>query len=249
MIITLTTDFGDSEYVGAMKGVIYDICPKTTVVDISHGIRKFDIRHAAYVVLSTTSYFPKTTIHCVVVDPEVGTNRRGIIVKTDKYTYIGPDNGSFSFIRGIQKIIEIKQATRYPTFQGRDIFAPVSAKIACGHSIEDFGNEITSIKKLEMENTVVEGRTATGEVMCIDGFGNIITNIYAESLNLKIGEVVKIKVGEKKLKIRYLHSYAFGKKDELMIIEGSSGFIELAINKGSAKDTMKLKSGEKVVIG
>ncbi|MDP6612745.1 MAG: SAM-dependent chlorinase/fluorinase [Candidatus Hydrothermarchaeota archaeon] len=248
MIITLTTDFGDSEYVGAMKGVIYSICPKANVVDISHWVRKFDIRHAAYVVLSTTPYFPRGTIHCVVVDPGVGTERRGIIVKTKEHIYLGPDNGSFSFLTDIRKIIEIQQGSKSMTFHGRDVFAPIAAKLACGYEIEEFGEEIKDVKKLEIKKASKEGGAVVGEVLCIDAFGNAITNICSEILNLGIGETVKVTVGKKKLDARFLESYGFGDGEELIITVGSSGFLELAVNKGSASAVLGLKGGEKVVV-
>lgn len=249
MIITLTTDFGDSEYVGAMKGVIYSVCPKARVVDISHWVRKFDVRHAAYVVHSTTPYFPKGTIHCVVVDPGVGTERRGLIVKTKEHLYLGPDNGVFTFLTDVQKIIEIKQEPKSRTFHGRDVFAPIAAKLSCGYEIEEFGEEVKELKRLNIRQAYEEEGALVGEVLCIDAFGNAITNICAELLNLGYGEAAKVKVGKKNLKARLLKSYGYGEDGELIITVGSSGFLELAVNKGSASAALGLEGGEEVVVG
>lgn len=251
MIITLTTDFGESEYVGAMKGVIYSICPEARVVDITHGIRKFDVRHAAYVVYTAAPYFPMGTIHCVVVDPGVGTRRRGVIVKTKEHLFIGPDNGCFSFLTNTKKIIEIAKPSKgvSRTFHGRDVFAPIAAKLACGCGIEEFGREIKDVKKLEVKRAAREGDAVVGEVLCIDSFGNAITNIRTELLKLGYGEVARLKVGEKEMSARFLESYGYADDKELIALIGSAGFLELAVNKGSASDTLLLKGGEQVVIG
>lgn len=250
MIVTLTTDFGESEYAGAMKGVIYSLCPKARVVDITHGIRKFDVRHAAYVVATATPYFPRGSTHLVVVDPGVGTERRGVILRTRDYTYVGPDNGCFSFLTGIKKIIEIaspgKGVSR--TFHGRDVFAPIAAKLACGYEVEELGIEIKDIKRLKVAKAESAGKAVVGEVLCIDAFGNAITNISSELLNLGYGEAAKVKVKDREIRARFLESYGYAREGELIALIGSSGYLELAVNKGSARSVLGLKGGEKVVV-
>jgi S-adenosylmethionine hydrolase len=124
-MITLLTDFGDSEYVGAMKGVIYSLNNEAKVVDLTHDIKPFDIRHAAYAIYSTFQYFPKATVHVVVVDPGVGTERKGLILELEGHFFVGPDNGVFSLIDA-ESTLEIKEKDASSTFHGRDIFAPIA---------------------------------------------------------------------------------------------------------------------------
>lgn len=250
MIITLTTDFGSSEYVGAMKGVIYSICPKAKIVDITHEIKKFDIRRAAYVLHSSAPYFPKGTIHCVVVDPGVGTKRKGIIIKTKDYLYVGPDNGVFSFVKNAEKIIEISQKAKSKTFHGRDVFAPVAAKLACGAGIEDFGREIKSIKKIIGE-AEIEKNAISGEVICADAFENVITNIGEELLKragIKYSNFINLRIKGKKHRITFVESYGFAAKNELICLVGSSGYLEMAVNQGNASKKLKVNGGEKIMV-
>lgn len=250
MIITLITDFGDSEYVGAVKGVIHSLCSKARVVDITHGVRKFDVRHAAYVVGTATPYFPPGTIHLVVVDPGVGTERRAVILKTPDYIYIGPDNGCFSFIEGVERIIEIPPSEKdvSSTFHGRDVFAPIAAKLACGYDMMEFGSEVKRFNRLQITKPEIRGGVVTGEVLCIDTFGNVITNINSELLNLGYGEVLNVSLNDRELRIPFLKSYGYGAKGQLLALIGSSGYLELAINRGDAAAVLGVDGGERLVI-
>lgn len=250
MIVTLTTDFGDSEYVGAVKGVIYSICSKARVVDITHGIRKFDVRHAAYVVGAATPYFPPGTIHLVVVDPGVGTERKAVILKTPDYVYVGPDNGCFSFVGDVEKIIEIPPPREdvSSTFHGRDVFAPIAAKLACGYDIADFGSEVKSFNKLRITKPKIDAGEIRGEVLCIDTFGNVITNINSELLNLGYGEVLIVLLKGKEVEVPFLKSYGHGAEGQLLAVTGSSGYLELAVNRGSAAAILGVRGGEELVI-
>ncbi len=250
MIITLTTDFDDSEYVGAVKGVIYSICGKARVVDITHGIRKFDVRHAAYVVGTATPYFPRGTIHLVVVDPGVGTERKAVILKTPDYIYIGPDNGCFSFVDEVEKIIQIPPPGRgvSTTFHGRDVFAPIAAKLACGYEPAEFGSEVDSFKKLRIAGPRKKRGEITGEVLCVDAFGNVITNINSELLNLGYGEVLKVKLKHRELEMPFLKSYGHGVEGQLLALIGSSGYLELAVNRGDAAAVLGVNGGERLVV-
>ncbi|MFQ5975896.1 MAG: S-adenosyl-l-methionine hydroxide adenosyltransferase family protein [Candidatus Hydrothermarchaeales archaeon] len=250
-MITLTTDFGDSEYVGALKGIIYSICPDARVVDLTHSIRKFDIRHAAYVLHTVCRYFPKGTVHVVVVDPGVGTKRRGVIVKTEDFVFVGADNGVFSLIYGIEEIFKITVESKSKTFHGRDVFAPIAAKIECGSTPEEFGTLITGIKKIDFGKVKINEDDIEGEVFCIDYFGNVITNIKSEDFS-KIGiesrKGVSLEIKNKKYELRFLESYGFAKKGELCCLFGSGGYLEMAVNQGDASKSLDVKGGEKVVI-
>jgi len=248
MIIALLTDFGESEYVGMMKGVIARLCPNAKIIDLTHSIRKFDIRHGCFVLWQSYRFFPKSTVFVVVVDPGVGTERRGIILKTKDYIFIGPDNGVFTLINDVDKIIEIPQPEEASlTFHGRDVFAPIAAKIACGAKIEELGSEIKSFKKLKIRKPERKGDKIFGEVLCIDAFGNIITNIPKEILNLEYNQSITIKIKEK-FKVRFLKSYGYAEKNELLALIGSANTLEIAVNQGNAAEKLGVKGGEEVVI-
>lgn len=246
MIITLITDFGDSEYVGAMKGVIYSICPDATIVDITHSIKKFDIRQASYAVFSACKYFPRGTIHCVVVDPGVGTGRRSVIIETDKYSFIGPDNGVFTFVTGIKKVYEISYPGSSKTFHGRDIFAPIAARLASGSEAREFGSQMKGLKRIGLTEVKVENGVTTGEVICSDSFGNVITNI--KGVGFKYGAELQFKVEEKSYKSRLLESYGFADVGELVCIINSEGYLEFAVNQGNASKILHANGGEKVEV-
>jgi len=245
-LITLTTDFGYSEYVGAMKGVIFSLCPEARVIDISHSIRKFDIRHAVYVVHTVCSRFPKGTIHMVVVDPGVGTERKGIIVQSENYLFVGPDNGTFSLVQGTNKIYELKLKRGSKTFHGRDIFAPAAAMLASGISPLELGREIAQMERIEYRNVIVTRNTVSGEVMCHDYFGNIITNIRGREIlkmKVKYDDILRLCIGGGIHEARFVETYGVGEDGELVGLIGSGNYLEFAVNKGDASARLGLMSG------
>lgn len=254
-IVTIATDFGASHYVAAMKGVIYSLCSSVQVVDITHEIQKFNMRQAAYVLRATANYFPKGTIHIVVVDPGVGTERRGIIIKTRDYLFVGPDNGVFSFISNFEKAWEINHKrlgiTPSETFHGRDVFAPIAAQLACGELPEKFGTEISEINRIKFSEPAFERGRVSGEVICADSFGNIITNIYKELMNkarVNYNSRLSLRLKNKKHGLKFVQTYGFARKGELVCLIGSSDFLEIAVNQGSAANRLKASGGEKVEI-
>ncbi|MHA1581663.1 MAG: SAM hydrolase/SAM-dependent halogenase family protein [Candidatus Baldrarchaeia archaeon] len=260
-VITLLTDFGLRDpYVGAMKGVILSICPDVNIVDISHEIRKFDIRQGAYVLAASAPFFPRGTIHIGVVDPGVGTTRKAIIIETKRSFYIGPDNGLLALAalrEGIKKVVQITNS-KYMlprvsrTFHGRDIFAPAAAYLANGVPIENFGPLLDEYEILSFSKPHVRKDQIEGEVIYIDGFGNIVTNIYSEILEkVGIGEEDKIKILlndelEKVLKI--CKAYNEVKKGEFLAIIGSGNFLEISINQGNTAKKLNVKEGAKIKI-
>jgi S-adenosylmethionine hydrolase len=246
MIVTLTTDFGAGEYVGAMKGVIYSNCPDAKIVDITHDIEKYNVRQAAASVFSSCPHFPEGTVHIAVVDPGVGTERRGVIVHAGGHYYVGPDNGVFSLLEDLQKVIEIKAEPKSKTFHARDVFAPVAAKLACGENPSNFGDEIDDIKRIIGKEKKEKGATV-GEVIYVDAFGNAITNI-TDVGKLEYGAEVTAEIGGKTKKIRFVESYGFASEGELVCLIGSSGFLEIAVNQGDAGKLLDVKSGAKVVV-
>jgi S-adenosylmethionine hydrolase len=248
-MITLTTDFGDSEYVGAMKGVIYSKNPSVQIVDVTHNLQNFDIRHAAYALYSVFTYFPERTVHVVVVDPGVGTERKGLILESQGHFFVGPDNGVFSLIDA-ERIYEISVNNASSTFHGRDVFAPIAAKIDMGEPPEKFGNEIESYKKAMKKEVEISERIA-GEVFCIDSFGNIITSIKKEHLKeygLKLGEAVSVRFGEKVFKTSVVKTYGDVDKGEIVGLVNSAGHFEVSARERSAAKLLKIRGGEAVEV-
>jgi S-adenosylmethionine hydrolase len=248
-MITLLTDFGDSEYVGAMKGVIYSLNNEAKVVDLTHDIKPFDIRHAAYAIYSTFQYFPKATVHVVVVDPGVGTERKGLILELEGHFFVGPDNGVFSLIDA-ESTLEIKEKDASSTFHGRDIFAPIAADIDMGVSPKNFGvKRKRYLKVVKRDVKISDG--IMGWVFCSDNFGNIITSIKGEHLrdfDLKIGDILNVRIDGKQVQAPLVRSYGFGKKEQFVGLINSSDHFEISTREGSVADRLKVQGGEKVEI-
>ena len=232
-IITLTTDFGEGHYAGAMKGVILDLCPDASIVDITHNVAAHDILEGAFHLLCSYPHFPAGTVHIAVVDPGVGSGRRGIAVATDKYFFVGPDNGLFSFIypRETVKTVVSIEAQEYlrqpqsPTFHGRDVFAPVAAWLARGTELEALGPEITDY--VGSATLPVEKRAPNlleGEVAYVDKFGNIITSITPEDVSklLDRSGSPRFLLNGQQIE-RHHRFYAEAPSEELFSLVGSSG--------------------------
>lgn len=246
-IITLTTDFGEL-YQAEMKGVILKINPNVKIVDISHSIPPHDINAGAFALLCAAKYFPSNTIHIGVVDPEVGTARRGIVIKSASGQYfIGPDNGllipaakSLGSFR-VYEIPAVKDSS--PTFHGRDIFAPLAGRISKGFNIEKF-KLLQDYKEVNFGEAKVSSKAIEGRIIHINGFGNAITNIPGNKVKLKLGDKLKFK----RHLISYVRTYADVKEGEAVVLIGSHGFLEIAAYKASASSLFKLKAGDKVII-
>jgi S-adenosylmethionine hydrolase len=257
-IITLTTDFGLRDpYVAEMKAVILSICPNATIVDIAHEIEKFNIRMGAYVLASASSYFPKDTIYLAVVDPGVGTKRRALLIRTKHDYYVGPDNGVLALAaksRDIEHIYEIANRKLMlrktsSTFHGRDIFSPVAAHLANGTPPAQFGPEIRKIVMPEFAKLIRRKDMLVGEVMHVDGFGNIITNFGEKELELmKIKTVVNVKLKDVRQKLEFCETYAEVEPQKPLALIGSHNFLEISINQGSAAEVFKIKTGDKVTL-
>ncbi len=237
-IITLATDIG-WEYASQMKGVIISINPDVSIVDITHSITSQKILEGAFVLYSAVEYFPPA-IHIGVVDPGVGTARRGIIVECDKGILIGPDNGLLipaARKLGIGKVykIEMPETKRAsPTFHGRDIFAPVAAKISLGEKPSKIGETIDEFEEISFGEPIEIKEGIKGKIIFIDKFGNLITNIPKEKIDLKYGEWVKIKIKNKFLETRFLKSYGYTKEKKFLVTVSSSNFYEISLNRGNA---------------
>lgn len=259
-IISLLSDFGLKDpYVSEMKAVILSINPNITLIDITHEISKYDIMEGAFVLASATPYFPKNTIHLAVVDPGVGSKRRPIIVKTKNYLYVGPDNGLLILaaindgIISAYHIINKKYLREEisSTFHGRDIFAPVSAYLASGVKPEEIGIEIKDYIVPSFINPIIKNNFIELQVIHIDSFGNIITNLHKnqiKELGIDLNTKLKLKVKNKTFKINFLKTYSDAKKKELLALIGSHNFLEIAMNQGNASKKINLKKGSSIKI-
>ncbi|MEM3730280.1 MAG: S-adenosyl-l-methionine hydroxide adenosyltransferase family protein [Candidatus Bathyarchaeia archaeon] len=257
-IITLTTDFGLRDpYVAEMKAVILDINPNATIIDISHEVEKFNIKMGAYILASAAPYFPKGTIHVAVVDPGVGTERRPIIIEAKNSFFAGPDNGLMVLAaksQGIKRIYEIsnRKFMRHEissTFHGRDIFAPAAAHLSKGVSPQEIGPEVKDIVVPEFAQVIKRGNMLVGEVLYIDGFGNIVTNFTVRELEqLKGKDALQIGLRGLKLNVKLCKAYGDVKPQEPLAIIGSHNFLELSLNQGDAAKTFKTKVGDKITL-
>jgi S-adenosylmethionine hydrolase len=256
MVITLLSDFGDV-YPAFMKGVIIGINPDANFVDISHSIPAHNIRAGAFVLMASAKYFPGSTVHIAVVDPGVGTKRRPIAVRAqspdgDLHFFIGPDNGLLiPAARSIGKfeVYEITNRRLFrinvsSVFHGRDIFAPIGAHISIGLGIEEVGVEIFDFIDLHFGAGIKTADSFIGKVIFIDSFGNIVTNIYSDNVELKSGDILKIEG----IKVPYLNSYGFCKEGEPLALIGSHGYLEIAVNQGNAARFFNKKIHDGIII-
>lgn len=241
-IVTLTTDFGLSDhFVGTMKGVILDIVPRAQLVDISHNVPAFDIPEGAYTLTQAYRYFPKGTVHLVVVDPGVGTTRRPILAEAGGQYFIAPDNGVLTMIYEREKHkVRIITNERFflpepsRTFHGRDIFAPSAAWLAKGRRPAEFGKLIHDYVQLGLLKPQRMGkRIWAGSVIKADRFGNLITNLHIDDFGEIRTRAFELLVGLRRVH-RLCSSYAETASGELFAIIGSSGYIEVSMNQDSA---------------
>ncbi|RJS84749.1 hypothetical protein CW706_03305 [Candidatus Bathyarchaeota archaeon] len=254
-IITLLSDFGLKDpYVAEMKAVILSICREALIIDISHEVEKFNVRMGAFLLAQAAPYFPKGTIHVAVVDPGVGTSRRAIITETKRSLYVGPDNGLLMLAAendGIRHIYEIsnpkymlRRASR--TFHGRDIFSPAAAYLATGVAPYIFGPEIHDPVKPSFSSPRVHDGVIFGEIIHVDGFGNLITNIseeLLESAGISEGVSLSVQLGEKHLKIGLASSYGDVEVNTPLAIIGGTGFLEISVNRGNASGILGARVG------
>ncbi len=258
-LITLTTDFGTVDtYHAIMKGVILSINPDCRIVDITHQIEPHDIRSAGFALMTAFSYFPKNTIHVAVVDPGVGTDRRAIIIDAGNHFFVGPDNGIFSFIvsgkSGIKPEIHEITDTAYmlprvsSTFQGRDVFAPAAAHLSLGVPARCFGAPVQDPVSCPFPEPVLKSDTSIeGEVLHIDRFGNIISNIPRLLIDKTLSAPFYAQIKETTVS-KTVPSYGFASEDEIFCLFGSSGFLEISLKNKSAAEKLNCHAGDKIII-
>jgi S-adenosylmethionine hydrolase len=259
-VITLLSDFGTRDpYVGSMKGVILSICRNAKVVDTTHDVAKFNVVQGSYVLAAVVPYFPPGTIHVCVVDPGVGTKRKALLVKTKRCNLIGPDNGILMLAasrEGIEKVIEIKNP-RYmlsevsSTFHGRDVFCAVAAHLANGVPMKKFGAETTEYFQPSFSKPTVSGGKLSGEVIHLDDFGNVVTNIsLAEigKIGIKPGATVRVVLGSATTEMRFGRTYGEVAVGQPLTLMGSTGLLEISINRGNAASVYGAREGSEVTI-
>ena len=252
-VIALLTDFGlHDHYVGTMKGVVLGICPDATLVDISHDIPPQDVAAGAMELAAAHQYFPAGTVFLCVVDPGVGSSRRPLAMETGGYRFVAPDNGLLSLVVGRDpSIVELTNAAyRLPfvsrTFEGRDRFAPAAAWLARGTAVGDLGPQVHTITRLSLPSPHISDSSIDGEVMRVDRFGNLITNIDARALS-SLGALANVDatIGAD-VPLPLVTTYADVDEGALCALVGSSGHLEVACRGGSAADRLGAGRGAAV---
>jgi len=256
-VITLLTDFGTQDhYVASMKGVILKINPECHLVDITHQVNPQDIEEGAFILANAYSYFPKGTIHLCVVDPGVGGSRKPILLVTQNYFFVGPDNGLFTLVAQREKGKQVVVLTNKKyflskvstTFHGRDLFAPVAAHLSLGLKPKAFGYEMSSLKEIGFRKPVVKDGRLLGEILHIDAFGNVVSNIDEVRLSRFVqGRPFVIRAGRKSIP-GLKEGYWQGKKGEPISLLGSGGFLEVSVRDGDAQKILKVRKGDPILV-
>jgi len=257
-IITFLTDFGTkSSYPAQMKAVASTIT-EARLIDITHNITPHNINEGAFVLKTSIPYFPPGTIHVAVVDPSVGTQRKGIVIVTRTQILIGPDNGllipaaktlgDFDIYEITNQELMLKPVSN--VFHGRDIFTPVAANIANELPFGKIGPRIKNYTELEIEKAIVTSKSATGKILYIDGFGNIITNIKNSEINkyLDFGKRIMAFIGDKNVDMTFVETYNYVEPGKILATIGSSNLLEISINQGNAAEKLKVKPNDEIKI-
>jgi len=238
-IIALLTDYGlHDHYVGTIKGVIKTINPKAEIIDISHNINLGNVLSASFLLASSYKYFPLNTIFICIVDPDVGSECKPILLKTKNYYFVGRNNGVFSQVlenENVEKIIVIDNLNYFlkpisNTFNGRDIFAPIGAYLSKGINPEEFGKEINinNLFNLQLPRPLIKEDAIEGDIIYVDKFGNLITNIHRNLLNKELSKYI-IKFST--IQINGINTtFSDVKKNDILCYIGSSGYLEIALN-------------------
>ena len=257
-IITLTTDFGTRDaYVAEMKGVMLDIAASggqtLSLIDLTHEVAAHDVTEGALALDAAAPFFPRGSIHLAVIDPGVGTDRRGLVVRTGRALLVGPDNGLFTpFLEDGRlweawelRAAEYRLSTVSRTFHGRDIFAPAAAHLAAGVPPERFGPPVRDPLQLAWPTVRAVTGAVAGAVLHVDRFGNLVTSIRAETLE-EAGGSVRIRLGGRPLPM--VGTYGELEAGQAGALVGSSGRLEIAVREGSAAVRFKARRGTPVVV-
>ncbi len=261
MIVTLLTDYGrDDDFVGVCHGVIRTIHPEAQVVDITHGVERYAVRQGALVLRNTLPYMP-VGVHVAVVDPQVGTERRALALRTmDGRILVGPDNGLLSLAwprcGGIDLAVDVSRSQHRlepvsATFHGRDIFAPVAAQLARGAELADAGDQLdeAELQTVELPGPRIEDGTLVGHALVVDRFGNAALNVDHDDMagtEITLGETVEIEVAGERYLATYAQTFADVRPGELIVYEDAYRTLAVAINRGDAAATLSLRPDAEV---
>ncbi len=267
-VITLLSDFGLSDsYVGAMKGVIYSICPGASIVDITHEVPPQDLLQGAFLLSAAWRFFPSGTVHVAVVDPGVGTERKPLLVRARDHFFLAPDNGLLSLVlpaedaeiapfqpyqAAISPGVEAFALTNsaywlHPvsnTFHGRDIFVPAAANLLLGAAPGDMGERVEKMVRLAVPKPQWQDGSLNGYVLHLDRFGNIVTNIVMQDIADMSGGI-EIEVGNRKIS-RF--SATYGQTNELTALIGGQGYLEVALPNGNAALELGVRVQDRVAV-
>jgi S-adenosyl-L-methionine hydrolase (adenosine-forming) len=255
MIVTLLSDYGrDDDFVGVCHGVVRSICPEVPLVDITHGIRRHDLRQGAVVLRNALPYMP-VGVHVAIVDPQVGTERRAVALRTgDGRLLVGPDNGVLSLAweahGGITEAVDVSRSPHRlepvsATFHGRDVFCPVAARLAGGAELGDSGEPLDAreLETIDVPIARIDGSEALAHALVIDRFGNVALNLTHEQLagtGIQLGRKVEIEAGGERYLATYAHTFADVKRGEILVYEDAYRMLSIAINRGDAAATLRV---------
>ena len=259
-LITLLTDFGDRDsFVASMKGVILTINPHATIIDLSHHVPSHSVEDAAYLLRSSYRYFPEGTVHVAVVDPGVGSARRPLIAKNERYFFLAPDNGLLTHILAESSETEVREIENKTyrlispgrTFDGRDLFAPAAAWLTKQQPFASFGRLIDNCKTFTISKPKWEAKTIIGEIVHVDRFGNLISNLTPHDVK-EIQDVTKrpnalIRIAGHKIET-LAGSYSEGTAEQPSALINSDGRLEIFVKEASAADLLKMGRGARVEV-
>ena len=259
-LVTLTTDFGlNDHFVGTMRGVILNINPQAQIVDICNEVNSFDVLDGALTIAQAASYFPSDTLHVVIVDPGVGSQRRPILVTNEKQVFLAPDNGVLSLVYERSERLSVRHVTAEhyflqpvsQTFHGRDVFAACAGWLSKGVEVSKFGEEITDyIRFAAPKPKPIDEKSFKGVVLKTDKFGNLITNITAKDIPQLFEEAppsFKVTVGKAEI-TKMKNAYAQATPGELFGILGSMGYLEISANRAAASRVAGADRGSDVTV-
>ena len=256
-IVALFTDFGVRDaYVAQMKGAILSVDAGLTVVDLNHEVPAFNVRQAAYLLEASSRYLPAGSIVVTVVDPGVGTERRPVLCRTRSGRwFVGPDNGLLTLVlesQGLGEAYELTEAAYFrspvsATFHGRDIFGPVAAHLACGVSASRFGRRVEMLHTLSFGSPRVAGDTVAGEILHVDHYGNIISNVTPDLVaGLQIGRRLAFVIDGRRWTARFCATYGTQPAGSLITLVSSGGTLEIACTEGSAAARVRARAGDAI---
>ena len=264
MIVSLLTDYGnEDEFVGVCHGVIHGIAPEIPIIDLTHGIPRYGVRQGAIVLRNAIPYVP-VGVHVAIVDPQVGTERRGVAIRTgDGRALVGPDNGLLSLTwetcGGVVEAVDISRSPHRlepvsATFHGRDIFAPVAARLAAGAELADAGQHVDpdELQVLALPRPEVKEGEVVAHVLLVDRFGNASLDVSHADLagsGLSLGKPVEIEVGGvKRFLATFAHTFADVRPGDVILYEDAYRMLAVAVNRGDAASALGLTADARVVL-